>query len=202
MDRCELTFGDPPRVFEGSLEMTLRALDANIRLCIAENAASYVFVHAGAVAVGDLAIVMPGGSHAGKSTLVKALIDAGATYYSDEYAVFDGEGRVHPYPRPLSLRHHDSSPTPGATGAVVGERPAKLAAVVVARYQPGGDWQPRRLTAGQGLTALLANAIPAQARPGVALQTLGQAMNARTPVLEGIRGEAAPVADALLREFG
>jgi hypothetical protein len=30
----------------------------------------------------------------GKTTLVKELVKAGATYYSDEYAVLGGDGRV------------------------------------------------------------------------------------------------------------
>jgi hypothetical protein len=34
-------------------------------------------------------------SYSGKTTLVSELIRAGATYYSDEYAVIDERGRVH-----------------------------------------------------------------------------------------------------------
>ena len=37
-------------------------------------------------------------------TQTVALGRAGALYYSDEYAPLDGEGFVHPYPKPLSLR--------------------------------------------------------------------------------------------------
>ena len=49
-------------------------------------------------------------SHVGKSTLVTALLRAGATYYSDEYAVIDGRGQVYPYARRLSLRATSSEP--------------------------------------------------------------------------------------------
>jgi hypothetical protein len=31
---------------------------------------------------------------------VAELVRAGATYYSDEFAVLDSRGRVHPFPRP------------------------------------------------------------------------------------------------------
>src|SRR4051794_20574153 len=48
--------------------------------------------------------VIPRVSHSGKTTLVAALVRAGATYYSDEYAVFDAQGSVHPYARPLGIR--------------------------------------------------------------------------------------------------
>ena len=33
-----------------------------------------------------------------------ALIEAGAVYYSDEFAVVDPDGWVYPYPQPLGLR--------------------------------------------------------------------------------------------------
>jgi hypothetical protein len=62
-------------------------------------------VHAGAVVLGERALLMPGATHAGKSSLVAELLRRGATYFSDEYALIDSEGRVHPYPRPLLLRN-------------------------------------------------------------------------------------------------
>ena len=37
------------------------------------------------------------------------LLRAGATYYSDEFAVFDARGRVHPYPKPLSIREKNGN---------------------------------------------------------------------------------------------
>ena len=61
-------------------------------------------MHAGVVGWKGWALVLPGKSGAGKTTLVAELIRAGATYYSDEYAVLDERGRVHPYARPLAVR--------------------------------------------------------------------------------------------------
>ena len=57
-----------------------------------------VFVHAGVVGWKGHAIVIPGRSRSGKTTLVAELVKAGAEYYSDEFAVLDAEGRVHPFP--------------------------------------------------------------------------------------------------------
>ena len=71
---------------------------------VAEEARRGVFVHAGVVGWKGRALVLPGKSGAGKTTLVAELIRAGATYYSDEYAVLDERGRVHPYARPLAVR--------------------------------------------------------------------------------------------------
>ena len=55
--------------------------------------------HAGVVGWRGRAIVIPGRSHAGKSTLVAELVRRGAVYYCDEFAVLHETGRVHPYRR-------------------------------------------------------------------------------------------------------
>ncbi len=86
------------------LEVAFGILDAQMRMHIALHAPDHVFVHAGAVGVGGQAIVLPGKSFAGKTTLAAALVRAGAEYCSDEYAALDADGRVHPYPKPLSVR--------------------------------------------------------------------------------------------------
>src|SRR5262249_208611 len=86
------------------LEGLFSELEANLQLLAAYRAEGYLFVHAGAVGWQGQAIVIPGRSFCGKTTLVSALVRAGATYYSDEFTVFDAQGRVHPYPLPLSIR--------------------------------------------------------------------------------------------------
>src|SRR6267142_2744385 len=45
-----------------------------------------------------------GRSLSGKTTLVRELLRRGATYYSDEFAVVDDFGNIHPFPRPLGIR--------------------------------------------------------------------------------------------------
>lgn len=75
-----------------------------------------------------------------------------------------------------------------------------MSAVVVTRYRAGAEWQPKRLSSGEGVIALLANAVPAQARPKESLHALSRAV-AGSIVLEGDRGEARPVAVALLDEL-
>ena len=61
--------------------------------------ADVAVVHGGVVAHDGRAILLPGPTHAGKSTLVAELVRRGAPYFSDEYALIDADGRVHPYPR-------------------------------------------------------------------------------------------------------
>jgi hypothetical protein len=69
------------------LDEALDALESDLQTFVAEWAKNRVFVHAGVAAWNGKAIVLPGRSRAGKSTLVAALLRAGATYVSDEYAV-------------------------------------------------------------------------------------------------------------------
>src|SRR5919198_2175039 len=86
-----------------SVEEALEALESDLRLSVAAAARRRVFVHAGVVGWRGRAIVLPGRSCSGKTTLVAELLRAGATYLSDEFAVIDGRGRVHPFAKPLSI---------------------------------------------------------------------------------------------------
>ena len=203
-DAYEVTFDGAPGLQHATLPVALTLLDAQIRLFIAANARDWTFVHAGVVTREGRALVIPGESFSGKTMLVRALIDAGATYYSDEYAVLDEAGLVHAYPRPLSIRSADGNTARERRtvdlGASADDEGTRLGVVAVTRYRPGGAWRPKRLSSGQGLVALLANTVPAQERPEESLRTLRRAVAGAT-VLEGERGEAGPVASALLDEL-
>jgi hypothetical protein len=157
-------------------------------------------VHAGVVAYGSRAIVIPGRSFSGKTTLVAELVKAGAVYYSDEYAVLDEGGLVHPYSKPLSIRLAGLGQTDfhvSELGGVAGDAPLPIGLVVAARFEPGADWRPRELSGGESVLAMLANTVPAQDRPAQSLATIKRALNG-TLVLEGERGEAAGLSRELL----
>jgi hypothetical protein len=204
--RLHLTYANTLRIARTPhLDGALAAFESDLRLYVAERARRRVFVHAGVVAWRGKAIVIPGRSFSGKSSLVAALVRAGATYYSDEFAVFDARGRVHPFPAPLSLRGVDGEgPTrhpAESLGAGPGTRPLPVGLVAVSAYRHGARWRPRRLTPGQGVLALLANTVPARERPAEALAALQRAVaNAR--VLKSLRGEASSVAEVLLEDVG
>src|SRR4051794_31757224 len=136
----------------------LDAFDGALQAWLLSDARGYQFVHAGCVGWRGRAIVVPGHSRAGKSTLVRALVDAGATYYSDEFAVFDRRGRVHAFPAPLRLRTPDgdrrSLPDP-ARGTPA---PLPLGLVVQTSFEADGEWRPRRLAPGETVLALLPHA--------------------------------------------
>ncbi len=183
------------------LEHALKALESDLQLYVAERARRRVFVHAGVVAWRGRAIMIPGRSLSGKSTLVKALVGAGATYYSDEYAVIDAQGRVHPYPKPLSLRENGEAPPRPSPAEAMGDRPRikplPLGLVVVTSYRPGVQWRPRRLTPGRAIIALLNHTVSARRKPQLALTTLRQVVS-EAVVLKGVRGEAEEMVDSLL----
>ena len=179
----------------------LEALEGHLQLYVAEHARRRVFVHAGVVGLRGRAIVIPGRTMSGKSTLVKALVEAGATYYSDEYAVLDKRGRVHPYPRPLSMRQNGGGRPkkilPEALGGTTGVRPLPVGLVVATSYRPGVRWRPRPLSPGRAVMELLAHTVPARRDPERVLATLRSA-TAEAIVLKGARGEAEEVAEVLL----
>lgn len=187
-----------------TLNLALIHFDDQVRSYVAVNSPGKVFVHAGAVAHGDRAIVIPGESFSGKTTLVEALVRQGAVYYSDEFAVFDEEGLVHPFAQPLSLRPlqvegvaWSGQRTAESLGASVGEDPIPLGLAVVTYYVPGSDWNPRRLSPGEAAMALVARAVAARYRPKEVLSVLARGVE-NAVVLEGQRGEAEEFAAMLL----
>jgi hypothetical protein len=182
-------------------DVAVHVLDAQLRARIAALARDRIFVHAGVVAVGERALLLPGSSFCGKSTLVAALVSEGATYYSDEFAVLDEDGTVHPYPRLLSLRtgdgRHGDYASVEELGGHAGTGPARPALIVVTRYEPGRRWEPRPHTAGFGALSLLTNAVPARPRPEATTQAVSRAA-AGAQVMEGNRGEAQETAAMLM----
>jgi hypothetical protein len=160
-------------------------------------------VHAGVVGWRGRAILVPGRSRSGKTTLVAELVKAGAEYYSDEFAVLDRHGLVHPFPKPLSVRGeggcdlHAQRRSAEDLGGVCGHDPLKIGLVVLAEYRRGADWQPRRLSAGRAVLEMLAHTVPARLRPEDSLVALGRAVEGAS-VLAGERGEAQELATRLL----
>lgn len=202
--RYHLVYSNWTRIArELDLEQAHRMLEQDLHLFVAEKAPRKIFVHAGVVGWRGRALVLPGRSFAGKSTLVSALVRAGATYYSDEFAVFDGMGQVHPFPRPLSLRREGQSPLrcpAESLGAEVGKQALPVGLVLVTQFREGARWRPKALSTGQGLLAMLANTVPARERPAEALATLKNVVSQAT-ILRGNRGEAEAVARRILGEL-
>ena len=148
------------------LNSVLDNYDTHLRTAMAELSRRKLFVHAGVVAWKDRAILLPGRTLAGKTHLVAELVKAGATYLSDEYAVLDEDGFVHPFAKPLSIRPSKTAPqveTPvGDIGGFPGRKPVPVGMVLMSQFEEGARWRPKRLTTGQGVLVHSANA-----RPGI-----------------------------------
>ncbi|MDX1532004.1 MAG: hypothetical protein R3362_10810, partial [Rhodothermales bacterium] len=198
---CSVRSGPADRHRFPSEERALEAVASALHMTVSRHATEGLFVHAGVVGWHGQAIVIPGRSFTGKTTLTKALVEAGAVYYSDEFAVFDEAGLVHPYARPLSIRHGGTvrgTRTPvEALGGEAGRRSLPVGLVLVTRHEPGAAWSPVPLSAGQAVLRLLDNTVRAQEVPEAAIAVLGRAVDGAR-VLEGPRGEAAALAPRLL----
>jgi hypothetical protein len=186
------------------LREVLDLLNADLCLRVGMLARDKLFVHAGVVGWHGKAIVMPGRSFSGKTTLVAAFVKAGASYYSDEYAVFDAEGQVHPYPRRLAIRQGKNQRKKRCSveelGGTSGKAPLPVGLVVCAKYQLGARWSPRPISPGEAVLALLDNTIVARTRPEFALPILPRAVSGALTI-EGQRGEASEVAAKLLQHL-
>ena len=187
------------------LDEVLDRLEGDLRLYVAEWSRRKLFVHAGVVAWEGRAIVIPGRSFSGKSRLVEALVRAGATYFSDEYAVFDDHGLVHPYNVPLSIRSEDGDPPEKVRMDMPnrsdGLKPLPVGVIAMAKYRPGARWRPRPLPPGQAVLSLLANTVAARRKPDQVLTRLARIVEG-TRVLRGSRGEAAETVGPLLAAVG
>jgi hypothetical protein len=186
-------------------ERLARALAADARHFVALHAQGRVFIHAGVVASGERAILIPGRTLTGKTTLVAALLRAGATYYSDEYAVLDEAGWVHPFAKALSVRT-----TPDRLQTLVdvaalkvpcGTVPLRVAAVLSTRYVAGAAWQPEPLSAGHAVLCLLDNAVAARSRFAEVCHVIAAAVDGRVRAWRGVRGEADQIAGWILAEL-
>lgn len=98
----------------------------------------HLVLHAGAVARGGRAVVLPGSSNRGKSTLTTALVRAGYEYLTDEAAAIDSHGVVQSFAKSIAL-------DPGSFGLFPDLAPEPANAVE--KVMAGREWHvdPARL---------------------------------------------------------
>ena len=192
----EMLWGDESPVRFDHATSLLRRLGSQVDLAIAEHATEMLFVHAGVVGLHGVHIAIPGPSGSGKTTLVREAIGRGATFFSDEYAVVDAEGRVHPYRRPLNVRQGPEKTAVDAValGAPLGRSAVAIDVLLFCRHQAEAQWHPTLLAPGEAVMDLVANTVAARARPSVALERLTR-VAAGARAWKGVRGEAGTVLD-------
>lgn len=178
-------------------------LCSNLRLTIAEHAVGYVFVHAGVVAWKGKAIVIPGTSYSGKTTLAGELAKLGALYFSDEYTVIDERGLVHPFAKPLSIRVKEGESqqvdhTVGSIGGKAGTRPVRIGLVVLTEYKKSvKTWKPEVVTTAQGMMGIIANTVSVRRNPEFVMTALKRAVE-HSLFLKGNRGNATETARKII----
>lgn len=200
--RYTLYCDDVLRLQTSRLRWVLDSFEAGVQHYIAEMSRNRVFVHAGVVGWQGRAILIPGRSFSGKTTLVRELVRLGAVYYSDEYAVLDPNGRVHPYPRALCVRRKDGAAqtkiSASSLGGETGLKPLPIGLVVVSCFSSDAQWRPRRLTPGKGALEILSQTVPARRQPDRAIAAIGKIVT-HAAVIKSMRGEAKQAARLVLK---
>ena len=174
--------------------------DSIIRVAIAERAVDRVFLHAGVVGWKGKAIVVPADSFKGKSTLITELVRNGATYYSDEFAIFDRDGLVYPFARRINRRTEDYKTyelTMEDLGGTAGKTPIPVGLVLITEYKAGATWSPKILTTGKGVLEMIPFTLCLRHQPDFSLEVLNK-IASNAIIAASLRGTAEKFAKTLL----
>ncbi len=160
-----------------SLEENWRFVKSQIQVTVAEFAADYVFLHAGVVGWKGKAIIIPGKSFAGKTTLVAEFVKRGADYYSDDFTVIDKDGYVHPFPKQLSIRGTIDNGQQAdfeveELGGRRGIEPIPVGVLLLTKYKSNVKLNPKLGSIGQGVMAGVANSLSVRQNPKFVLSVL------------------------------
>ncbi len=181
--------GNPERIF-----------DAYFHLFVGETARDRTFIHAGVVVADNRAILLPGRSHSGKSTLTRALLEKGAAFYSDDLAVVDPSGMVYAYPKPLCIRRAagavEEVPAPGWSPDLPPVPVSLIAGLQYVASTPEVPWE--ELSPGQAALFLLDNCLGCRREPARDIATIG-ILSTQARAYQGFRGEAEITAGRLLK---
>jgi hypothetical protein len=154
----------------------VRALNHELLQAVMQRSRAHYFVHAAVVVWRGQALVLPGLSRAGKSTLALALLLEGARYLSDELLCFTHAGLAEPLPRALKIRDECVAWFPELAARFVGDgegrflpfealpddvlaAPAPVGAVVVPHWSPGAPDRPAPISPGAAVLALAASSL-------------------------------------------
>lgn len=162
---------------------------------LAKESPDCVFIHAGVVEIDGVAVLLPGRSFVGKSTLVAELLRSGASYLSDEYAVLSKDGLVLPFPRRLSLRGRQTF-----RPEVFATTPLAPGAVYFVEYQPDFIWDSSPLSVSVAVLRLFENCLRAQANPVGTLESLTRLCK-NAPAFNVLRGDSKGAVECLYRDF-
>lgn len=188
------------RIRRASLKTALDLIASDLQQTIAQHSRQHLFLHAGVIGWRGRAILFPGRTLSGKSTLIRALIQAGAVYFSDEFARIDERGLVHPYLRPLTCRTSQgkSMLDPKKEGLKIASGPSPIGAIVATKFVSGGTWCATRLSQGQAALEVLNNTVAVRLDPAKAVRYVGKVVSSACAI-SSPRGEANATAPLLLK---
>lgn len=179
----------------GSVEGALRGLSNGIHFLLGKRS-PMTFLHAGAVEVDGKAVVFPGRSRWGKSSLVAALVEQGCGYLSDEYAVISSDGTVFPLSKPVRLRRpggavHIRPPGVSAPGGL------PCCALILTRFEEGARWDPEVLSSGTAIIETLPAALQSRDCPDRVLTSL-TALVREAECYRTLHGRDEPTVETLM----
>lgn len=186
-------------VRHANLKTALDFIETDVQYTIAKRSREHLFLHAGVIGWRGRAVLFPGRTCSGKSTLIRALIRAGAVYFSDEFARIDAQGRVHPFLRPLSFRtsRGKSILCPEQEDLKIASGPSPIGAIIATQYVTDGAWCPAPLSPGAAVLELLRNAVAVRLDPAKAVRCVGK-LASSAYAISSPRGEAGTTVPLLL----
>lgn len=175
--------------------------------------------HAAAAAGPSGAVLLPGVSNAGKSTLVTGLVESGLDYLSDEAVLLDAHGVLWPYPKAIDLDPGSwpvlSHLAPDADRAELHQKrwhlppdrirasptsgPAPVAVIVAPRYEEGATPHLEPLPPEEAVALVLEQAFHLGEHPGALAQvtSLVESVPVRRLISGSLDGAVALVRRAL-----
>lgn len=158
------------------------------------------YLHAGGVAWNDFGILLPGTSFAGKTTLTRELIKAGADYLSDDCVVLDNQGYLLPFPRDLAIRTDSGERifrNAEYFGSKTAEKKVRLELILFTEFEKNAEWKPTPVSRGRGVLELMNNFYfrpSVGLMPGEILKSL-VSVTSSVEMYEGKRNEAGAVVE-------
>ena len=186
--------------FADTIHDAVRAAVKGIDDVLIHRITSYRAVHAAAVLIQGRALLIPGSTHAGKSSLAAELLRRGATHFSDEYALIDERGFVHSYPRPLLIRsggHLQSLVLPQELNSSFVTQPSRVGWVVAVEYVPDGAWSIGEISQAEAVMLLLRNT-PHEMTQSPQMVDFFRSVVSEAACYQGTRGEVAEAAGHIL----
>jgi hypothetical protein len=131
--RLVLTEAGTAPVDAGSLDQAIEQVETALRTAVFRATTWDLALHAASVGLGESAVLLPGQTGCGKSTLAAALLLRGHSHLTDDLALLSSAAEVRPLPLPVVLKAGSWPALPALARQLV-HRPAHLRGGQKVRY--------------------------------------------------------------------